>query len=136
MPAEVWRVFVSHAGQDMWVAEQIARGIREAGATPFLDEAHIAIGEDFEDKILAALDGAKELLVLLTPWALARPYVWAEIGAAWGKRIPVVGVLHGLTADTLQAQAGVPLLLKKRNLIDINKLDAYFTELRARTAQV
>ena len=50
------------------------------------------IGADFEEAILASLDKADELVVLLTPWALDRPYIWAEIGAAWGKRIPIVGV--------------------------------------------
>jgi hypothetical protein len=28
------------------------------------------------------------LVVLLTPWALERPYVWIELGASWGRRIP------------------------------------------------
>lgn len=132
--AKPWIVFVSHAGADTWVARQIARHIEAIGGEPFLDEAHIAIGEDFEDEILAALDRSRELLVLLTPWSLQRPYVWAEIGAAWVRRIPVVGVLHGLTPESLNAQAATPLLLKKRNLVDINDLDRYFKELKVRVA--
>ena len=127
-----WIVFVSHAGSDTWVARQIAEHLKAVGAKPFLDEAHIAIGEDFEEEILAALEKASELLVLLTPWSLQRPYVWAEIGAAWVKRIPIVGVLHGLTPESLNAQAGTPVLLKKRNLLDINELDRYFKELKTR----
>jgi hypothetical protein len=77
-----WVVFISHSSIDTWVAKQIAREIEECGAVPFLDEANIAVGEDFEDRILAALIQAKELLVLLTPWSLSRLYVWAEIGDA------------------------------------------------------
>jgi hypothetical protein len=85
-----------------------------------------------------ALDRSRELLVLLTPWSLQRPYVWAEIGAAWVRRIPVVGVLHGLTPESLNARAATPLLLKKRkkrNLVDINDLDRYFKELKVRIAR-
>jgi len=87
-------VFISHSSKDTWVAKQIAREISMCGATPFLDEADVEVGEDFEENILSFLQQAHELLVLLTPWALDRPYVWAEIGAAWGRRIPIFGILH------------------------------------------
>jgi hypothetical protein len=130
-----WTVFVSHASADTWVARQIAEHLKAAGVHPFLDEAHIAVGEDFEGRILAALEEARELLVLLTPWSLQRPYVWAEVGAAWIKRIPIVGVLHGLTQESLHAQVSVPVLLKERDLIEINDLDRYFEQLQRRVAQ-
>jgi hypothetical protein len=70
--------------------------------------------------------------VLLTPWALDRPYVWAELGAAWGRRMPIVGLLHGLTIADLQARPGVPILLKKRNLLPLNEIETYLDQLRAR----
>ena len=124
--------FISHSGADTWVARQISHECSRAGAETFLDEAKIAVGADFETEILTALDKASELLVLLTPWALERPYVWMEIGAAWGRRISIAVVLHGMTASDLQIKAGVPVLLKQRNLIDINSLDRYFGELKTR----
>ena len=76
-------VFVSHSGEDMWVAKQIAREISTRGAEPFLDEADVEVGAEFEEDIRDFLDRADELLVLVTPWSLDRPYIWAEIGAAW-----------------------------------------------------
>src|SRR6266516_1746355 len=91
-------VFISHSSRDTWVAKQIAREVENCGATPFLDEAEIEVGADFEEDILDFLERAHELVVLLTPWALERPYVWAEIGAAWGGRIPIVALLLGITA--------------------------------------
>ena len=131
-----WLVFISHAGADTWVAKRIAEKIEVCGAKTFLDEAHIAVGEDFEERILHALDQTDELLVLLTPWSLKRPYIWAEIGAAWYKRIPIVGVLYGLTPQELHAQAGVPTLIKRRDLIDINQLDTYLSQLRERRSAI
>lgn len=125
-------VFISHSGKDTWVAKQIAREISIRGATPFLDEANVEVGEDFEESILSFLEQAHELLVLLTPWALDRPYVWAEIGAAWGRRIPIVGILHGMTSTELQSRPGVPIFLKKRDLLDINNIEVYFEQLTAR----
>jgi len=125
-------VFVSHSGADTWVARQIAREIAACGATPFLDEAHIDVGADFEDDILAFLEKADELVVLVTPWALERPYIWAELGAAWGRRIPIVGLLHGLSAAELQSRPGVPILLEKRDLLPLNEIDVYLGQLRGR----
>src|SRR5437870_11199368 len=125
-------VFVSHSARDTWVAKQIAREISACGATPFLDEADIDAGGDFEQDIRDFINKADELVVLLTPWALDRPYVWAELGAAWGRRIPVVALLLGLTPSEVQARQGVPVFLKKRNLIELNELESYLKQLKAR----
>jgi TIR domain len=125
-------VFISHSGTDTWVARQIAQAIVNCGATPFLDEAEIEVGADFEDDILSFLEKADELVVLLTPWALDRPYVWAELGAAWGRRIPIVVLLLGLSAAELQERPGVPVLLKRRNILPLNEVDRYLNELRER----
>ena len=95
-------VFVSHSARDTWVAKQIAREIAACGATPFLDEANIDAGGDFEQDIRDFINKADELVVLITLWALDRPYVWAELGAAWGRGIPLVALLLGLTPSELQ----------------------------------
>lgn len=128
-------VFISHSGADTWVAKQIAREIEACGAIPFLDEAHIDAGADFEEDILNFLAHAHELVVLLTPWALDRAYVWAEIGAAWGRRIPLVALLLGLTPAEVQAHPGVPVLLKKRDLLPLNEVDVYLRQSRLRVQQ-
>jgi hypothetical protein len=128
-------VFVSHAGEDTWVARQIAKEIERFGARPFLDEADIDVGAEFEEDIRQFLDQADELLVLFTPWSLQRPYVWAEIGAAWIRRIPIVVVLHGLSVTDFQAQPNAPVFLKKRDIIRLNDIDQYFQQLSARVAQ-
>jgi len=125
-------VFISHSARDTWVARQIAREVSACGAKPFLDEADIDVGGDFEEDILAFLKKADELVVLLTPWALDRPYVWAELGAAWGRQIPVVALLLGLTPSEVQARPGVPVFLKRRNLIELNDIESYLKQLRAR----
>jgi len=125
-------VFVSHSGTDTWVARQIARSISECGATPFLDEADVDVGADFEEDILGFLEKAHELVVLMTPWALGRPYVWAEIGAAWGRRIPIVVLLHGMKIGEFLSKPEVPVFLKKRDLLDLNEIDKYLTQLRHR----
>ncbi len=121
-------VFVSHSAIDTWVAKQIARAIAECGATSFLDEADIDVGTDFEEIIRAFLERAEELVVLLTPWALDRPYVWVELGAAWSRRIPITALLHGVTAAELRSRPGIPVFLKVRCLLDLNEIDTYLRQ--------
>lgn len=126
-------VFISHSGDDTWVARQIAKEISLKGAKPFLDEADIDVGAEFEERILDSLDAADELLALFTPWAFDRPYVWAEIGAAWIRRIPIVVVLHGLTSVDFLSNPNAPVFLKKRDIIKLNDIDHYLNQLGVRS---
>jgi TIR domain len=135
IPFDKRLIFVSHSSSDTWVAKQIAREIEKCGATPFLDEAHVDAGADFEQDILEFLERAHELVVLLTPWALDRPYVWAELGAAWGRRIPIVALLLGITPSELQNRPGTPVFLKKRDLLQLNEIETYLGQLRGRVEQ-
>lgn len=114
------------------MARQIAKEIANRGAKPFLDEADINVGAEFEEDIREFLERATELLVLFTPWSFERPYVWAEIGAAWIRRIPIVVILHGVSAKDFQAHPNAPVFLKKRDMITINEVDTYFDQLEAR----
>ena len=125
-------VFVSHSGEDTWVAKQIAREISARGAQAFLDEADVEVGADFEDDIREFLEKAHEFVVLFTPWALQRPYVWAEIGAAWLRQIPIVVLLLGMTATEFQALPNAPVFLKRRDIIKLNEMDKYLSQLEVR----
>ncbi len=128
-------VFVSHGGADTWVARQIEREIRDAGAEAFLDEANINVGEDFPETIRASLQRADELLVLLTPWSVRRPWVWVEVGAAFQRGILIVGVLHGLSPEELRSDTSIPVFLLERNLINLNDIQRYFGQLRGRVSE-
>jgi hypothetical protein len=132
--AEKLLVFVSHASEDAWVARQIARELKMRGAEPFLAEEDSDVGAEFEESIRGFLEKADELLVLLTPWALKRTWVWTEIGAAWIRRIPIVVVLHGISAAEFESLPNTPVFLKKRNLIGLNDLEQYFGQLERRIA--
>ncbi|HEU4454951.1 MAG TPA: toll/interleukin-1 receptor domain-containing protein [Longimicrobium sp.] len=131
-PRRGLKVFISHAGRDTWVALRIAEKIRELGARTFLDETDIAIGEDFEARILKEIQSCDEFLVLLTPWSLDREYVLSEIGAAAVKCMPIIGVVYGWGADELGAKLVLPPFVGKRNLVDLNDLDRYLRELARR----
>src|SRR5689334_4371608 len=91
MMSSTHQVFISHSSSDTRVARQIANYICDCGAACFLDESNVQIGDDFEEKIREAANASDELLVLLTPWAIDRPYVWLEMGP-FGDRASVLWV--------------------------------------------
>ncbi|TKB88963.1 MAG: toll/interleukin-1 receptor domain-containing protein [Nitrospira sp.] len=124
--------FISHCAEDTWVARQLSHECSKVGAQTFLDEAQIAVGANFEHDIITALQKANELVVLITPWALDRPYVWLEIGAAWIRGIPIIAILLGVSISQFQEKANVPVALKQRNLLPLNNVDRYINELSAR----
>jgi hypothetical protein len=130
-----WQVFISHSSKDTWVARQIAVYVERCGASSFLDEDNTSAGDDFEDEILKAIDASHELVVLLTPWSKTRPYVWLELGAFWASRKRIVGILHGLTSQDISSQEGIPVLLKKMHLLDLNRIDLYFNQLAERVKE-
>ena len=41
-------------------------------------------------------------------------------------------ILHGITPQELQSRPGMPVFIKKRNLIDLNDIGTYLKELRSR----
>lgn len=124
--------FISHSGEDTWIARKLSVDCEDVGVKTFLDEAQIAVGARFEQEILDALRRADELVVLITPWALQRPYVWLEIGAAWLRGIPIIVILLGVGPAEFQAKASIPVALKERNLISLNGVDRYLGELGQR----
>lgn len=127
-----YRVFLSHAWTDRWVADQIRRRLEnECGASVFIDIFDIRKGDDIEDRIFEAMRDTDELLVLLTPWALDRNWLWVEIGAARALGRRVVPVLYQVSLETFDARGG-PTFLRSKNMVEINDLDAYFGELTSR----
>lgn len=126
------KVFVSHSSQDLWIARQIASEIQNLGAQTFLDVADIAHGDDFEEEILKAEPGCSELLVLLTPWSLKRPWIWLEIGFFRHSRKRIVCVLHGVSAREVASDPDVASVVKKLDMVELNDLGSYLAQLKQR----
>lgn len=132
-PQPGYQVFVSHSSTDTWVAKQLSDHLRKCGVATFLDVNDIEHGDDFEEAIVKAAEQSNELMVLLTPWAKDRNYIWMEIGIFRGARKRVVGVLHGLKPADIATDPQVPVL-KKIDLVDLNDVDRYFSQVAKRAA--
>ncbi len=127
-----YRVFVSHGWADRWVAEQLARRLRDAcGADTFIDVFDIEKGDDFETRIFGELRRCRELVVLLTPWSVNRNWVWVEIGAARALDLRIVPVLYQVSLEEIDRRGGKTFLGGK-SVVEINDVDEYLIELAKR----
>ena len=126
--AKPYQVFVSHATADKWLAKTLCEKIAEAGASTFRDDRDIDGGDNIPERIRLAIKRSKELVVLLTPNSVDRPWVLFEVGAAWGrgKSIRIVPILYQVEVDT------IPDIIKSNKAIQLNDCDAYFAEVKAR----
>ena len=129
-------VFISHAGEDTWVARQLAASIEACGARTFLDVLNLQIVgvTGLDVRIEEAIREASELVVLATPWSLDRPWVWVEIALAHFRRppCPIVVLLHGLSRADFQGLERVPAFLKSKDIMRLNDIDRYLGDLRSR----
>ena len=125
----MYKVFISHGSEDAWVAGQLAECVHNAGADTFLDETNISKGDNFKNIIHKEVHECNELLALFTPWSATRFWVWTEIGAVWGQSKRIVAVLYGISVNELEQAGGSKGVLEDINILELNDIDEYFSEL-------
>lgn len=128
-----YRVFVSHASPDSWVAGQIAKEVQACGASVFIDTEAIRGGDQFRKKILMEIEFCHEMVVLFTPWSINRLWVQQEVGGvtALGKR--VTPVFYQVSLADFETYGGMGMLSDRKHVM-INELDRYFSDLKKRVA--
>lgn len=114
------------------MARQLETHLRSCGADTFLDCEHIEHGDDFEDRIIQAAGDCTELLVLFTPTARDRKYVWLEIGMFLGARKRIIAALYGVRKEEIASDQLTPVALKKIDSVDLNEIDSYLIQVRRR----
>ena len=101
-------MFISHSGDDIWLARQIAAAVEQVGAATFLDARDIAHGEDFDKRINEEMPTCRELLALFTPWSRNRRWITHEIGMARALELHIVPVFyHVRIADFPPEEGGL-----------------------------
>ena len=135
MASTTTHVFISHGKADAWVAGQMARCVRDCGATTFLDETDIAKGDDLKARIYKEISNCNELVALFTPWSASRFWVMAEVGAAWGQGKRVIAILYGLSVTQLEDIGGSKGVFEDINILPLLEFDSYISELSARVTE-
>jgi hypothetical protein len=123
-----YRIFVSHATADKWLAIVLCEKLESAGASTFRDDRDIDGGDDIPEKIRSEIKRSRELVVLLTPNSVNRPWVLLEVGAAWGwsKTMRITPVLCHVDHDP------VPGVIKSKKAIIMNGCPELFAEIKKR----
>jgi hypothetical protein len=128
--SKAYRIFLSHASKDKWIARQMLKLLERDGTSPpvevFLDERTIQAGDDIPDEIRDAIGESDELLVLLTPHSLGRPWVLMEVGAAWQLKKRIVPITYNVLAEDL------PGNLRNAKAMELNEFDECARQLLAR----
>ena len=123
-----YQIFVSHATSDKWLAVVLCEKLELAGATTFRDDRDIDGGDDIPDRIRLEIKRSRELVVLLTPNSVNRPWILLEVGAAWGwsKEIRITPILCHVDVDP------IPGMIKSKKAIHINDCPELFAEIKRR----
>jgi hypothetical protein len=127
-----YRLFFSHGGDDTFIVKEFLKPkVESSGARVFLDAGRVDYGDDFRETIFVELASSDELLVLLTPSSIRRPWVIAEIGAMLVRGKRVVAVRYGPSESELQ-ELGILSLLGTKTLLRMEDFDEYVTQLERR----
>jgi TIR domain len=120
-----YQVFVSHATADKWIATTLCEKMELAGAATFRDDRDIDGGDDIPERIRLEIKRSQEIVVLLTPHSVERPWVLLEVGAAWGLRrsVRITPIMCHVDVDS------IPGIIKSKKAISINDCDAFFSAL-------
>jgi hypothetical protein len=76
-------VFVSYSHDDAHIAQDLYSRMTSAGLTCFIAEKDIAVATEWEPAVRDALRTSASVLLVITPRSIKRPWVMAEVGAAW-----------------------------------------------------
>jgi hypothetical protein len=117
---------VSHATADKWLATIICQKLEEAGATTFRDVRDINGGDDIPDRLRREIIRSREMVVLVSPESVNRPWVLLEVGGAWLREIRITPVLCHVSVDR------IPEIIKSKKAVPLNELDACVESLRQR----
>jgi formylglycine-generating enzyme required for sulfatase activity len=90
------KIFLSYASQDSEVAKSIYLALRDQGHKVFFDRADLPAGEEFHNRIRAAIEGAHLFIFLISANALdAGSYTLTEMSIAESAKIALLPVALG-----------------------------------------
>lgn len=126
-------MFLSYSQRDLIVAEAIRDKLTAVGASVFLDRDELHFGGVFRDEILPRVEGAAELVALLTPSSLTRAWAFAEIGVALRAKIRIVGIMYGeISVSDLQSKGVMSLIGDIHHVFGHDQLPLYYAQVGQR----
>ncbi|NUO81947.1 SUMF1/EgtB/PvdO family nonheme iron enzyme [candidate division KSB1 bacterium] len=103
-------LFISYARENAEFALRLAKDLRAAGATIWIDQLDIPFGARWDNVVQRALHDCGSLLIILSPDSVRSENVKDEIALALDKGKPIVPVVH--------EKCEIPLRLRRMNYVD------------------
>jgi hypothetical protein len=121
-----YRVFLSHANEDRWVAEVIRQKLHELGVEVWLDVFDLPGGASIKERLRHEMHHSDECLVLFSPASRHSDWVRHEVGLAHalGKWTTVL-LLHATPQE-------LPEPWRDLKYLSINDFPAYLGQVSAR----
>lgn len=102
---ETPRVFLSYTTADAALAKRIAEALMAHGIETWWDQWEIRAGDSLRQKIDQGLGGCTHFVVLLTPSSIHKPWVNAELDAAFVRKLSdecrLIPLRHGIDPSHL-----------------------------------
>ena len=83
-------IFISYSSTDKGAADQICAALEQAGYGCWIAPRDIEPGAEYPAAILAGLQGAQLIIVIVSAAAVASPHILTEIGHAFSEKKPII----------------------------------------------
>ncbi len=98
------KLFISHIAEEAGVAIAVKHQLERAfdDVEVFVSSEDVDLGEAWLSSLLKAMDGAKAVLVLCSPWSTERRWINFEAGGGFGNKSRVIPICYdGMLKDEL-----------------------------------
>lgn len=120
-----YKVFISHAALDSWIAQRVCEFIIKMGGVPWLDIDRLNGGAPVYDAIITAITESDEVVAIISPNSVKSQWVVFEMGACCGQGKRVTPIRVCTDASEVPVVTGI-------RSIDLNDIDDFFGELKKR----
>jgi formylglycine-generating enzyme required for sulfatase activity len=83
-------VFISYSSSDKQAADEICSALEQAGYGCWIAPRDIEPGAEYPAAILAGLQGARLIVVIISAIAVGSPHILTEIGHAFSEKKPII----------------------------------------------
>lgn len=98
----------------------------------FLDVVSLEGGDVIKAEIMQEMMNSNEVVMILTPNSMNRPFVWAEFGMAMAYEKRTTVLVYDLTMDDIFGDGGQAGLLSDIFLMQLEDIDKYLEQVRHR----
>jgi hypothetical protein len=131
----VYRIFISHASEDKGLALLLAAHLKVLDFDVYIDERDIHTGMDFTKEIHDNIAQSQELIVLLSPRSVKKPFIPYEIALARHCDLHISPLVLGMTIPEFSEDLTFRGILDPLKCRHIDNILTFLEELSTRVSR-